>query len=49
MSGAFPHGIHCVTRTVKSQQHQDSVPGPQSHPALALELLLLMLSVHIKN
>lgn len=49
MSGAFSSGIYCVTRTVKSQQHQGSVPGPQSHPTLALELLLLMLSVHIKN
>lgn len=49
LSGAFSSGIYCVTRTVKSQQHQGSVPGPQSHPTLALELLLLTLSVHIKN
>lgn len=49
MSLAFFSWIYCVTGTVKFHQCQGSVPGMQSHHPLALELLLLTLSLHIKN
>lgn len=49
MSLAFFNWIYCVTRTVKFHQHQVSIPGMQSHCMLAPELLLPMLSLHIKN
>ena len=49
MSLAFFNWMYCVTRTVKFLQRQGSIPSMQSHHTLALELLLLTLSLDIKN
>lgn len=49
MSLAFFNWMYCVTRTVTFHQHQGSIPRMQSFHTLALELLLLTLSLRIKN
>lgn len=49
MSLAFFNWMYCVTRTVTFHQHQGSIPGMQLFHTLALELLLLTLSLRIKN